>query len=101
MEIIDDSSSKETGGMRSLRKQSGDYSSDEMSHEESSKAGRFKGLREGAVTWLLTEYLAMVDREVVMKGRKVSVAELVGVLRYAMASLRPGMKLEVGTIPRL
>ena len=60
-----------------------------------------KGLREGAVTWLLTEYLAMVDREVVMKGRKVSVAELVGVLRYAMASLRPGMRLEVGTIPRL
>ena len=37
----------------------------------------------------------------VVKGRKMSVAELVGTLRYAMTGLRQGTKLEVGIIPRL
>ena len=60
-----------------------------------------KGLREGAVTWLLTKYIALIDREVVIKGRKMSVAELVGTLRYAMTGLRQGTRLEVGIIPRL
>ena len=60
-----------------------------------------KGLREGAVTWLLARYISIVDREVMVKGRKLSVAELVGTLRFARSRLRHGAVEEIGVIPGL
>ena len=58
-----------------------------------------KGLRDKAVTWLMATYVAFINQEVVISGRKVKVCELVGTLRVARASLRPETLVEMGPIP--
>ena len=60
-----------------------------------------KGKRDCAVTWLLAEYVAFVNEEIVLKGRKAQVCELVGVLRYMRSRLRYEAVQEVGYIPDL
>ena len=57
-----------------------------------------KGLRERAVTWLLGIYIAIVTQEVVIKGRKMKVSELAGMLRYARSRLGLEAVQDVGRI---
>ena len=58
-----------------------------------------KGLRETAVTWLLVNYIAIVNQEVVVKGRKIHLAEMVGMMRYARMRLKLEAVQDVGLIP--
>ena len=58
-----------------------------------------KGLRENAITWLLANYIVIINQEVVMKGRKIQLSELVGMLRYAKTRVSREAVLDVGAIP--
>ena len=51
-----------------------------------------------AVTWLLGIYIAIVTQEVVIKGRKMKVSELAGMLRYARSRLGLEAVQDVGLI---
>ena len=57
-----------------------------------------KGKRDGAVTWLLSNYLVFVNQEMVVKGRKPQLCELVGMLRYARTKLESQATKDVGVI---
>ena len=51
------------------------------------------------MVWLLVNYIAVVNQEVVIKGRKMQVAELVGMMRCAKMRLKSEAVMEVGAIP--
>ena len=60
-----------------------------------------KGLRENAVTWLVGNYIAIITQEVVTKGRKLQVSELVGMLRISTDKLKHRAVKDVGPIPHV
>ena len=58
-----------------------------------------KGLREAAVVWMLASYIAIINREVLLKGRKLGVGELAGLLKYAKSKMKLEAVQDVGPIP--
>ena len=58
-----------------------------------------KGLREAAVVWIVASYVAIINQEVVIKGRKLRVCELAGMMRYAKSRLKHEAVQDVGFIP--
>ena len=51
------------------------------------------------MTWLFVNYIAIVNQEVVVKGTKIHLAEMVGMMRYARMRLKLEAVQEVGLIP--
>ena len=58
-----------------------------------------KGLREAAVVWMLASYIAIINREVLLKGRKLGVGELAGLLKHAKSKMKLEAVQDVGPIP--
>ena len=58
-----------------------------------------KGRMDAAVTWILASYVSIINQEVVIKGRKLRVCELAGIMRYFKSKLRHEAVQDVGFIP--